>query len=208
MRNLWREIERSTTRSRRRCNTTRSSRSAGWCAARCIGCCRTIRTNSSRAIVSRFRDRRGGRTRSVAGDHREPRRGNATRRSRSARGRGLPPRRRTTDRGSRARRAVVRHHRARARVPPPVPEVGRLYFAVAQELRLDVVREQIEALKVEAAGARWRAQRCAKLSLKSNARCCVACSRSRRPAQATAAHAWLDTNAEAVARVQRASMTC
>jgi glutamate dehydrogenase len=36
----------------------------------------------------------------------------------------------------------------------PIPEVGRVHFSLAQELHLDVVREQIESLKVD---GRWRA---------------------------------------------------
>jgi glutamate dehydrogenase len=87
----------------------------------------------------------------------------------------------------------------------PVPEVGRLYFALAQELRLDVVREQIEALKVD---SRWRAMARATLreTLAQEQRALLRSALSARGASVAsdaALTAWLDKHHDEIARVRR-----
>jgi glutamate dehydrogenase len=86
-----------------------------------------------------------------------------------------------------------------------VPEVGRLYFALAQELRLDVVREQIEALKVD---SRWRAMARATLreTLAQEQRSLLRSALSARGASVAsdaALTAWLEKHRTEIARVQR-----
>ena len=86
-----------------------------------------------------------------------------------------------------------------------VPEVGRLYFALSQELRLDVVREQIEALKVD---SRWRAMARATLreTLAQEQRALLRSALSARGASAgsdAALAAWLDKHKDENARVRR-----
>ena len=86
-----------------------------------------------------------------------------------------------------------------------VPEVGRLYFALAQELRLDVVREQIEALKVD---GRWRAMARATLretlaqEQRSLLRSALA-ARGASVASDSALAAWLDKHRDEITRVRR-----
>jgi glutamate dehydrogenase len=87
----------------------------------------------------------------------------------------------------------------------PVPEVGRLYFALANELHLDAVREQIEALKVD---GRWRAMARATLreTLAQEQRALLRSVLSARGGSVTGAAAlaaWLDKRRADVARVQR-----
>jgi glutamate dehydrogenase len=87
----------------------------------------------------------------------------------------------------------------------PVPEVGQLYFALAKELRLDVLREQIEALPVE---GRWRAMARATLreTLAQEQRALLrsALSAAGSSANATAAlNAWLEKRRADIARAQR-----
>ncbi|HVS25111.1 MAG TPA: NAD-glutamate dehydrogenase domain-containing protein [Gammaproteobacteria bacterium] len=87
----------------------------------------------------------------------------------------------------------------------PVPEVGRLYFALANELHLDGVREQIEALKVD---GRWRAMARATLreTLAQEQRALLRSVLSARGGSVTSAaalSAWLDKRRADVARVQR-----
>jgi len=87
----------------------------------------------------------------------------------------------------------------------PVPEVGRLYFALAQELRLDVVREQIEALKVD---SRWRAMARATLreTLAQEQRSLLRSALSARGASGAsdaALSAWLDRHRDEIMRVRR-----
>jgi glutamate dehydrogenase len=86
-----------------------------------------------------------------------------------------------------------------------VPEVGQLYFALAKELRLDVLREQIEALPVE---GRWRAMARATLretlaqeqrGLLRSALAAGSSSAGEGDALAT----WLDKRRYDIARVQR-----
>jgi glutamate dehydrogenase len=86
-----------------------------------------------------------------------------------------------------------------------VPEVGQLYFALAKELRLDVLREQIEALPVE---GRWRAMARATLreTLAQEQRALLrsALSAAGSSANASAAlAAWLEKRRADIARVQR-----
>ena len=86
-----------------------------------------------------------------------------------------------------------------------VPEVGRLYFALSQELRLDFVREQIEALKVD---SRWRAMARATLreTLAQEQRSLLRSALSARGASAAsdaALAAWLDKHKDEIARVRR-----
>jgi glutamate dehydrogenase len=86
----------------------------------------------------------------------------------------------------------------------PIAEVGRLYFVLGKELRLDVVREQIEALHVE---GRWRAVARATLreNLAQEQRALLrSVLRSQGHAGGDSGTAWLRKNSEAVARVQRA----
>jgi len=86
-----------------------------------------------------------------------------------------------------------------------VPEVGRLYFALAQELRLDTVREQIEALKVD---SRWRAMARATLreTLAQEQRSLLRSALSARGAAVASDAAlgtWLDKHRDEIARVRR-----
>ncbi len=86
----------------------------------------------------------------------------------------------------------------------PVPEVGELYFALAHELRLDAVREQIEGLKVD---NRWRAMARATLreTLAQEQRALLRSVLGARGA-ATGAQAladWLARRTNEIARVQR-----
>jgi glutamate dehydrogenase len=86
-----------------------------------------------------------------------------------------------------------------------VPEVGQLYFALAQELRLDVVREQIEALKVD---SRWRAMARATLreTLAQEQRSLLRSALSARGASVAsdaALTAWLEKHRAEIARVRR-----
>jgi glutamate dehydrogenase len=87
----------------------------------------------------------------------------------------------------------------------PVAEVGGLYFALSTELHLDVVREQIEALKVD---GRWRAMARATLreTLAQEQRALLRSVLSARGGSATssaALTAWLDKRRADIARVQR-----
>jgi glutamate dehydrogenase len=86
----------------------------------------------------------------------------------------------------------------------PIADVGRLYFVLGKELRLDVVREQIEALHVE---GRWRAVARATLreNLAREQRALLrSVLRSQGHADGDGGAVWLRKNADAVARVQRA----
>jgi glutamate dehydrogenase len=86
-----------------------------------------------------------------------------------------------------------------------VREVGRLYFAVAEALRLDVLHEHVDALKVE---GRWRAM--ARTTLRASLaqehrallRSALAACRGRGAAEAL--EAWLARHHAEIARVQRA----
>jgi glutamate dehydrogenase len=86
-----------------------------------------------------------------------------------------------------------------------VPEIGRLYFALAKELRLDLVREQLEALKVD---GRWRAMARAALletlaqEQRALLRSALSGRRGRKPDEALAA--WLKRHQARIARAQRA----
>ena len=87
----------------------------------------------------------------------------------------------------------------------PVPEVGQLYFALAKELKLDVIREQIEALPVE---GRWRAMARATLreTLAKEQRSLLRSALSAAGASANAGAAlaaWLEKRRAEIARVQR-----
>ena len=86
-----------------------------------------------------------------------------------------------------------------------MPEVGRLYFSLAQDLRLDVVREQIEALKVD---GRWRAMARATLreTLAQEQRSLLRSALSARGASVASDAAltgWLDKHRDEIARVRR-----
>jgi glutamate dehydrogenase len=86
-----------------------------------------------------------------------------------------------------------------------IAEVGQLYFEVARTLRLDSIREQIEALKVD---GRWRAMARATLreTLAQQQRGLVRSILSRRSGRTPSASlsAWLDKAQSEVAQVQRA----
>ena len=86
-----------------------------------------------------------------------------------------------------------------------VKEIGRLYFDVAQNLRLDWVRERIEELKVE---GRWRAMARATLreTLAKQLRALVRSVLRKRAGNAprAALAAWLEKSQPQVAHVQRA----
>jgi glutamate dehydrogenase len=87
----------------------------------------------------------------------------------------------------------------------PVREIGALYFALAAELRLDSLREQIEGLAVD---NRWRAMARATLreSLAREQRGLLRAALRGKHAGAPqdALRAWLDKHAAAIARTQRA----
>jgi glutamate dehydrogenase len=86
-----------------------------------------------------------------------------------------------------------------------VKEVGSLYFSLAQDLRLDWVREQIEALQV---ASRWRAMARATLretlaqQLRALLRSVLRRRGGRTPRESLAA--WLASSQTEIARVQRA----
>jgi glutamate dehydrogenase len=86
-----------------------------------------------------------------------------------------------------------------------VKEVGQLYFELAQKLRLDWIREHIEALKVE---GRWRSMARATLretlaqQLRALVRSVLRRRAGRTPRAALAA--WLETSQGQIANVQRA----
>ncbi len=86
-----------------------------------------------------------------------------------------------------------------------VPEVGKLYFTLAAELRLDIVREQVESLKVE---DRWRSMARATLleNLGREQRGLLRRALDGRAAAGPAAAlaSWLANHGTEVARVQRA----
>jgi glutamate dehydrogenase len=85
----------------------------------------------------------------------------------------------------------------------PVPNVGQLYFALAKELRLDVLREQIEALSVD---GRWRAMARATLreTLAQEQRALLRSALgATTPASADALASWFDKRRAEIARVQR-----
>ena len=86
----------------------------------------------------------------------------------------------------------------------PVPEVGSLYFALAKDLHLDVVRDQIEALKVD---GRWRAMARATLreTLAQEQRALLrsALSASGSTSSSAALAAWLDKRRADIVRVRR-----
>jgi glutamate dehydrogenase len=87
----------------------------------------------------------------------------------------------------------------------PVPEVAPLYFELGVELRLDLIREHIEALKVE---GRWRSMARATLreSLAQEQRALLrrvlSAGGSTTPAQGLAT--WLGRHQTAITRVRRA----
>jgi glutamate dehydrogenase len=85
-----------------------------------------------------------------------------------------------------------------------VADVGRMYFTLSRELRLDFVREQIEALKVD---GRWRAMARATLreTLAQEQRALLRSALSARGTggAADALSMWLDKNRHDIARVQR-----
>jgi glutamate dehydrogenase len=87
----------------------------------------------------------------------------------------------------------------------PVPDVGQLYFTLAKELKLDLLREQIEGLPVE---GRWRAMARATLreTLAQEQRALlrsVLSARGAATASSAALGAWLEKRRAEVARVQR-----
>jgi glutamate dehydrogenase len=86
----------------------------------------------------------------------------------------------------------------------PVPDVGRFYFTLGAELGLDLVREQIEALKVD---GRWRAMARATLreTLAQEQRSLLRSVLSARGGSlgSDALGAWLDQRRADVARVRR-----
>jgi len=86
----------------------------------------------------------------------------------------------------------------------PVPEVGKLYFTLSRELRLDAIREQIEALKVD---GRWRAMARATLreTLAQEQRALLRSALSSRGpgSAADALAAWIEKRRADIARVQR-----
>jgi glutamate dehydrogenase len=87
----------------------------------------------------------------------------------------------------------------------PVPDVGQLYFALAKELKLDLIREQIEGLAVE---GRWRAMARATLretlaqEQRALLRSALSAGGSSMNASAALA-AWLEKRRVDIARVQR-----
>jgi len=87
----------------------------------------------------------------------------------------------------------------------PVPDVGRVYFALAKELKLDLVRDQIERLEVQ---GRWRAMARATLretlaqEQRALLRSALGASGASSDAGAALA-AWLDKRGTDIARVQR-----
>jgi len=85
-----------------------------------------------------------------------------------------------------------------------VPEVGGLYFALAKELHLDVVRDQIEALKVD---GRWRAMARATLreTLAQEQRALLRSVLAARGGSAAGAalSAWIEKRRADIARVRR-----
>ena len=89
------------------------------------------------------------------------------------------------------------------RLPPP--EVAQLYFTLAHELKLDAIRDQIEALAVE---GRWRAMARATLreTLAKQQRALMRSALAGHGAQsaARALAAWLEKHNAEIARVQRA----
>jgi glutamate dehydrogenase len=86
-----------------------------------------------------------------------------------------------------------------------VREIGRLYFDLAQKLRLDWVRARIEELKVE---GRWRAMARASLreTLGRDLRALVRSVLRKRAGRGSRAAlaAWLERSQPQVAHVQRA----
>ncbi len=87
----------------------------------------------------------------------------------------------------------------------PVPEVGQLYFVLAKELKLDLIREHIERLAVE---GRWRAMARATLreTLAQEQRALLRSALSAAGAStnaSTALAAWLDKRRPDIARFQR-----
>jgi glutamate dehydrogenase len=85
-----------------------------------------------------------------------------------------------------------------------VADVGRMYFELSRELRLDFVREQIEALKVD---GRWRAMARASLreTLAQEQRALLRSALSARGTggAADALSMWLDKHRYDIARAQR-----
>jgi glutamate dehydrogenase len=86
----------------------------------------------------------------------------------------------------------------------PVNDVGKLYFALAHELKLDAIREQIESLAVD---GRWRAMARATLretlaqQQRALLRSALAACSDRDPAGALTA--WLERHKSEIVRVQR-----
>jgi glutamate dehydrogenase len=87
----------------------------------------------------------------------------------------------------------------------PIQEVGRLYFSLAKELKLDVLREHIEGLKVD---GRWRAM--ARATLRENlaqeqrALLRSALSGHKEANAADTLTSWLERHKLQITRVQRA----